>query len=121
MEKDWHRESDDQDIGRNVHDGVGDHVVRLSRAIHYTSILIAAWSKHQSQLTVVWRNLPVVVEGPTPRREEQNLHEDEAKDNISCDNLDQPVLPQTRTIIVDVSTRTTQLVEMRELTSIDCT
>lgn len=77
-------------------------------------MLITARSKHQSQLTVVWRNLPVVVKGPTPRREEQDLHEDEAKDNISCNNLDQPVLPQTRTIVADVSARTTRLVEMQD-------
>jgi hypothetical protein len=47
-------------------------------------------------LTIIWRNLPVMVEGPAPSSEPQDLHDDKSNDDISSHKLDQEVLFQTQ-------------------------
>jgi hypothetical protein len=39
LQKDGHRDANNQNIRRDVKDGIGDHVIRFRGAIHYTSLL----------------------------------------------------------------------------------
>lgn len=91
--------------------GIGRMMIMMSEEIFMTALVImwfvsaeqfTSTVSHMSQafmfryLTVIWRNLPVMVERSTPSSEPQNLHNHKSNDNVSSYNFDQEVLFQTQ-------------------------
>jgi hypothetical protein len=91
--------------------GIGRMMIMMSEEM-LTTALVIIWLVSAEQftttplaqipdvidgfLTVIRRNLPVVIERPAPSSKPQDLHDHESNDDISCHQLDQEILLQTQ-------------------------